>query len=264
MSEASGSHKNLKVTESAIEETQHASGSVVATGAKEEVESGGTFRCEVKMYSKFQDLIIQCSPKDSYKRQADSIQNASLKVLLWLNMYFKNPDIPVERLNCSAIELNINFYHQHLMKAFGMYQSVENFWHSETQGGKLLQSNCMNMTYTVPGHGIRSLNIEGPDSGVSASNGCLSCISYSVLLLTEGENTKELLESTDEFEFEIGTGSVISHLETVVMQMTVGQSAFFCMDLPPQELILAATDDCERILSLLTSSELFFSFLRNL
>ncbi|XP_048337529.2 small RNA 2'-O-methyltransferase [Ziziphus jujuba] len=249
----SGLNKNLKVNESAVEETQHASGCIVATGAKEEVESGGTFRCEVKIYSKFQDLIIECSPKDSYKRPPDSIQNASLKVLLWLNMYFMNPDMPAERLNCSATELNIQFYPQHLMKAFGLYQSVQNFWHSEIQGGILLQSNRMNMPHTMLGHGIGSFNIEGPDSGVSASNGCLSCISYSVSLLTEGENTKELLESTDEFEFEIGSVSVISHLETVVTQMTVGQSAFFCMDLPPKELILAATDDCERVVPMLAS-----------
>lgn len=261
MSKPSGSHKNLKVMESTVEERQYANACAVGTGPKEEVESGGMFRCEVKIYSKFQDLIIECSPKNSYKKQADSIQNASLKVLLLLNAYFKNPDAPVERLNCFANELNIQFHPQNLLKAFGLCQSVHSFWHSEIQGGKLLQSNCVNMPYT--GHGICSPNIEGPDSGVSTSNGSLSCISYSVSLSTRGENTKELLESSDEFEFEIGSGSVISHLETVVTQMTVGQSAFFSMDLPPQELILAAADDCGRVLSLLTSSELFSSFLTN-
>ncbi|KAF3450281.1 hypothetical protein FNV43_RR06361 [Rhamnella rubrinervis] len=259
MSEPSGAHKNLKVVDSTMEERQYANTCAVATGAEEEVESGGTFRCEVKIYSKCQDLIIECSPKDSYKKQVDSMQNASLKVLLLLDSYFKNPDAPVERLNCSANELNIQFYPQNFSKAFGLCRSVHNCWHSEIEVGKLLQSNCVDMPYT--GHGICSLDIEGPDSGVSTSNGCLSCISYSVSLSIRGENTKELLESSDEFEFEIGSGSVISHLETVVTQMTVGQSAYFSMDLPPQELILAAADDCGRILSLLTSRSCFLEYI---
>ncbi|KAF3450488.1 hypothetical protein FNV43_RR06571 [Rhamnella rubrinervis] len=146
--------------------------------------------------------------------------------------------------------------------ATGAEEEVESGAHldvNEIEVGKLLQSNCVDMPYT--GHGICSLDIEGPDSGVSTSNGCLSCISYSVSLSIRGENTKELLESSDEFEFEIGSGSVISHLETVVTQMTVGQSAYFSMDLPPQELILAAADDCGRILSLLTSRSCFLEYI---
>ncbi|PQQ21239.1 small RNA 2-O-methyltransferase [Prunus yedoensis var. nudiflora] len=101
---------------------------------------------------------------------------------------------------------------------------------------------------------------EGPDSGVTPSNGSLSSVSYSVSLVTEGEHMKELLESSDDFEFEIASGAVIPHLEPVIMQMTVGQSAFFSMDLPHQELILAAADDSARMLSLLSSKTCFLEY----
>jgi FKBP-type peptidyl-prolyl cis-trans isomerase 2 len=52
--------------------------------------------------------------------------------------------------------------------------------------------------------------------------------------VTEGGHTKELIESKDEFEFEMGAGAVISALEAVVTQMSAGQCAHFNMNLPPQ------------------------------
>lgn len=249
-SEPSGSHKKLKVIDSAVVGTHCANGCAVSYGLEERAESGGMFRCEVKIYSRSQDLIIDCLPKESYKKQSDSIQKASLKVLLWLDAYFKNLDMPVERLECSAHELDIRFNPQSFSKAFEFCQSIRFFQHCDTQEGGSHDLNFM------PGHGIISLDIDGPDSGISPTNGSLSCISYSVTLVTESENTKELLESSDEFEFEIGSRSVISQLEAAVTQMTVGQSAFLRIDLPPQDFILAAADDSERILSLLSSSEL--------
>lgn len=251
--EPSGSHKKLKVIDSAVEGAHCANGCAVADGAKEAAESGGMFRCEVKINSKSQDLIIECSPKESYKKQSDSIQNASLKVLLWLDAYFKNLDIPVERLESYAHELDIKFYRQSFFKAFVLCQSIQMFQHSNSKEGRSHDSNSM------PGHGIISLDIVGPDSGVSPSNGSLSCISYSATLVIESEKKRELLESSDEFEFEIGSRSVISQVEAAVTQMTVGQSAFLCMNLPPQDFVLAAADDSGSILPLLSSGELFSS-----
>lgn len=247
--EPSGSHKKLKVIDSAVEGTHCANGCAVADGAKEAAESGGMFRCEVKINSKSQDLIIECSPKESYKKQSDSIQNASLKVLLWLDAYFKNLDIPVERLESYAHELDIKFYRQSFFKAFVLCQSIQMFQHSNSKEGRSHDSNSM------PGHGIISLDIVGPDSGVSPSNGSLSCISYSATLVIESEKKRELLESSDEFEFEIGSRSVISQVEAAVTQMTVGQSAFLCMNLPPQDFVLAAADDSGSILPLLSSED---------
>ncbi|PON35087.1 3'-RNA ribose 2'-O-methyltransferase, Hen [Parasponia andersonii] len=243
-SKTSGLHKKLKVKDSAVEETDCANGSITAAGAKEAVESGVTFRCEVKIYSKFQDLLIECSPKDSYKKQGDSIQNASLKVLTWLDAYFKNLDIPVERLNCSVCELDIKFNPKSVFEAFALCRPIQFFQHRESPDGRLDESNAM------PGQGIC-----GPDSGVSPSNGSLSCISYSVMLVIRSDNTKVLLESSDDFEFEMGSRSVIHQIEAAVMQMTVGQSAFLLADMPSPEFILAAADDSERILSALSSKD---------
>lgn len=253
---SSQSHKKLRVTELAVKDTQHANGCVVAAVAKESMESGGSFRCEVKVFSKFQDLILECSPKDSFKKQSDAIQNSSLKVLLWLDVYFRDPNVPLERLKASADGLDIRFEPQNFIEAFMLCQPLHNVLHNEIEEGNLVYSNSVNVPYALPGHEIRSLNIEGPDSGVSPSNGSLSCVSYSVSLVAEGEHIKELLESSDDFEFEIASGAVNPHLESVLMQMYVGQSACFSMDLPPRELIFAAADDSARMLSLLSSSEL--------
>ena len=97
-----------------------------------------------------------------------------------------------------------------------MYRSIHNVYHSETQGVKFLEPNSICMLSTMPGQGVFSLNIEGPDSGVCPSNGSLLFISYSVSLVIEAEHMKEILESSDEFGFEIGTGAVIPHLEALM------------------------------------------------
>ncbi|KAL9452885.1 hypothetical protein AB3S75_008634 [Citrus x aurantiifolia] len=209
-------------------------------------------RCEVKIFSKSRDPILECSPKEFYKKQNESIENASLKVLSWLNAYFKDPDIPLEKLNNLVGALDIQCYPQNFFKKFSSYRFIHNV-QQRKMGEKLLQANSINMLNAIPEHGIYCLSIGGPDSGIYPSNGCLSFISYSVSLLIEGETMKELLESREEFEFEMGTGAVIPQVEVVTTQMSVGQSTCFCKELPPQELILAAADDSARIFSLLSS-----------
>uniref|UniRef100_A0A5B6YQG9 Small RNA 2'-O-methyltransferase n=2 Tax=Davidia involucrata TaxID=16924 RepID=A0A5B6YQG9_DAVIN len=249
--ELHGSCNKVKVTESGKEESD---GGGIAVGGGEPVGSRQTFRCEVKIFSKCQDLIIQCSPKESYKKRTDAIQNASLKVLSWLNTYFKEPDMSLDKLTSSGDVLDIRFYPQNFFKEFELCLSVHNVWQSiGTQGGRLSDSNSMNQLDDMVGASMCPINIEGPDSGVSPSHGSLACICYTISLVREGELMKELLESSEDFEFEIGTGAVIAHLEGVVTQMSVGQSAFFYMELPPQELILAAAGESARTLSLLSS-----------
>ena len=203
-------------------------------------------------------MIIECSPKRFYKKQSDSIQNASLKVLLWLDAFFKILDLPIEKLESSAGELDIKFYPQNFLKAFSLCQSVRFFQYNDTEEGRSCDSK------TMLGLENNSLDIGGPESAVSPSNGSLSCISYTVILVNKSDNAREVLESNEEFEFEVGSGSVISQLEAAVMQMTVGQSAFLCMNLPSQDFILAAADDSERILSLLSSGEFLFCSMSNL
>lgn len=247
-SEFSGSHKKLKLTESVTEEANYVNGkSIVASDGE------GNFKCEIKIVSKCQDSLIECSPKDSYKKQSDAIQNASLKVLLWLNTYFKQLDMPYEMLISSASVLDIQLHLQNIAKEFSLCLSIHGFpQRSEPQGGKLLDINCTNQLNVIQEHGIRSLKIEGP-SGVSPSNGTLVGISYVASLVTEGEDMKEFLESNSEFEFEIGAGAVVPHLEAVVTQMAVDQSAGFIVDMPSQVLILAAASDSAKVLPLLSS-----------
>ncbi|XP_031249532.1 small RNA 2'-O-methyltransferase-like isoform X2 [Pistacia vera] len=246
-SESSRLHQKLVVPESAEREKECIKGGGNATSGQEPV------RCEVKLFSKCQDLILECSPKELHKKLSDSIQNASLKVLSWLNAYLKDPDMSLEKLNYSAGALDIRFSPENFFKKFALCRSSHNVHHSESQGGRFLKSNSINMLDAIPEHGVCCLSIGGPDFGVCPSNGSLLFISYSVSLVIEAENMKELLESKEEFEFEIGTGAVISCVEAVITQMSVGQSACFNTQLPPQELILAAADDTARTRSLLSS-----------
>jgi hypothetical protein len=174
--------------------------------------------------------------------------------------------MPLEKLNSTANIHNIRICHENFFKEFALCRSIHNVYHSETQGVKFLEPNSMSMLNTMPGQGVFSLNIEVPDSGVCPSNGSLLFISYSVSLVTEDEHMKEIqiLESSDEFEFEIGVGAVIPHLEAVVTRLSVGQSACFKTDLAPKEFILAAAVDSARNFSLLSSGELPSPFIEML
>ncbi|KAM7256589.1 hypothetical protein ACFE04_012330 [Oxalis oulophora] len=219
------SQKKLKITESAEEETIHVDG----------VGDGDGFGCEVKIYSKFQVLLIECSPKYRYKRQNDSIQNASLSVLSWIDAYFENPDMSLEKLKKLAEVSNIKFSSQDFLKEFASHQTL----HSKHA--------CIRVLNEPVSH-----NIGGPDSGIYASNGSLACIMYSACLV-KGKDVKELVESSEDFEFEIGMEAVFPCLEAVVTQMAVGQSACFNVDLPAHDVILAAACDPVSIRSLLSS-----------
>ncbi|KAG6696325.1 hypothetical protein I3842_09G142000 [Carya illinoinensis] len=251
-SESPACGKKLRVTDSTEEEIEHEKGCARDTVARESAESAVTYQCGVKVFSKCQDLIVECFPKDSFKKQNDSIQNTSLKILSWLNAYFRDLDMTPEKLNSTANSLEIRFCEKNFSKEFALCRSIHNVYQSETQGAKFLDENHISMPNTLPGQGVFSLNIDGPDSGVCPSNGCLLVISYSVSLVTES-GYKKVLESSDEFEFEIGAGAVIPHLEAVVIQMSIGQSACFKMDMAPKEFVLAAAAVSARNLSLLSS-----------
>ncbi|KAJ4836352.1 hypothetical protein Tsubulata_043970 [Turnera subulata] len=246
--ELSRSQKKLKVAGTDRFKTEYANGKDTAVDNGASVGSGSGFRCQVKILSKCQDLIIECFPKEVNKKQSDSIHNASLKVLSWLDAYFKDLDMPLEKLNYLANALDIQFHHDKFFKEFALCPSV--YKYSGTPEAKLQESKHNNSF--LFGQGVWSLSIEGSDSGLFPSTGCLVSVSYSVSLMTEDGHVKELLESNDEFEFEMGTGAVISSLESVVTQLSVGQSAFFKVELPPEEFIFAAADDFRTIRSMLS------------
>ncbi|KAE8655657.1 6-phosphogluconate dehydrogenase family protein isoform 1 [Hibiscus syriacus] len=244
-SELSISNKKPEVPESAEQEREYTSrnGSVDAKS----VGFGSSFTCEVKIYSRCQNLILECTPDILYKKQNDAVQSVSLKVLSWLNTYFKDTPMPLEKENQLANVFGIKFYPQNFSKEVVQCRSVYNCRQNGTLGGKDPDSYC------VVENDASSVNIEGPDSGLCPSNGSLSCVCYSVSLVKKGELQKELLESIEEFEFEMGTGAVIPGLEAVVSQMSVGQSACFYTELPPEDLVLAAAKDSENALAFLSS-----------
>lgn len=253
-SELSSPSKKVRIADSKDLGESTLAGSADVT--KEESETECKFTCEVKILSKLQDLIMVCSSKDFCKSQSDCIQTASLKVLSWLDAFFQYRDMPPElqysisdALQTKAKELDITFYAEHISNEFKLCPSA----HSDKLGVKW---NCVKSSNSAKGDGTFAINIEGPDSGVCPSSGSLVHLSYSVSLTTDSGNVKELVESCEEFEYEMGAGAVINNVEAAVAQMSVGQSAFFLMeDLPDQELLLAASNDSSRIESLLKLSE---------
>lgn len=202
-----------------------------------------TFKCEVKIFSKGQDLILHHHPQESFKRQSDATQNTASKALSCLNAYLKKLNNPQMDLAMNGNDLDLDFYPQHISKELRYFSLVHKSWPRFEASSKNLLG--------VNDNTACSYNIEGPDSEVFASSGCLVCVCYSVFLVKEGD--KEELEKHEELEFELGSEAVIPELEAVVAQMGVGQSARFRMELPPQELILAANGDPARVLSLLSS-----------
>ncbi|KAL3512918.1 hypothetical protein ACH5RR_025635, partial [Cinchona calisaya] len=249
---SAGSHgtcKKLKVTES-VEEGKRKPG--LATGGESERPTGA-IQCEVKIFSKRHDLILVCLPTKVYKKQTDAIQNAAMKVLSWLNVFFRESNMSSEKLISFAKELDIQFHSEYFLKQFTICPLVHNFWTSfaRTEDG-LLDSGNMKANDDILENVASSLSIGGQASGVHPSSGSLACISYTSCLVTGG-CMKEHLESNEEFEFEMGSGAVISYIEGIVTQISVGQSSCFSVELPPLEFILAAADDSATTLSLLSS-----------
>lgn len=208
-----------------------------------------TSRCDVKIYSKGQDLILHYYPQELFKKQSDAVQNASLKIVSWLNDYLKKLKMPQEDLTLCGNGLDLDFYPEHISKELRFFSLVHSPWSGFDGNIKKLLADDTNQSNSVDT--ICSYSIEGPDSEVFPSNGCLVCVCYSVFLVKEEE--KELVEKNEEFEFELGSEAVIPDLEGVVAQMGVGQSACFKVELPPQELIFAANGDPARTVSLLSS-----------
>ncbi|KAK4421032.1 Small RNA 2'-O-methyltransferase [Sesamum alatum] len=234
-----GSRKKLKAMQSSKEEK---SGAGLVAATVDPAVSIEVFSCEVKIHSKSQELILQCSPQESQRKQTDAMQIASLKVLSWLNIFFENPDMPLEKLNLLAEKLDIHFTPRYF-KEFALCHLMHDFGSNRTRA----------YSDSADENEPSLIDIEGQNSGVTPSNGSLACISYSVSLFREGDCMKEHLESSEEFEFEMGNEAALPHVEAAVVQMTVGQSAKFRVKLPPSEFILAVAADSAATLSLLSS-----------
>ncbi|PHT55601.1 hypothetical protein CQW23_04087 [Capsicum baccatum] len=235
--------KRLRDTTSGGNDTNE--GGLAAAAVKQEVCTL-VYRCTVQIYSKCQDLILLCSPKESYKKQIDAIQNAALKVISWLDRFLDKVDMPVEEITSSAKGFDILIYPQHFVKEFTLCQFFPKYqWDNATPAGSFL----------CPGYSnVQNNTLEGELSfGMTPSSGSLMCVTYKIYLATERECIKEHLEGSEEFEFEIGSGAVSPVLEAVVSQMSINQSACFTMELPPKEIALAVARDSANVLSLLYS-----------
>ncbi|XP_042520731.1 small RNA 2'-O-methyltransferase isoform X2 [Macadamia integrifolia] len=252
--------KKLKVTKPVEEETKYANGGSRDANDKESITLGDSFRCEVKILSKGQDLIIECFPVDSYRKPNDARQNAALKVLSWLNKYLKL-DMHVEKLFSSGETHGLSFYPETFSKEFALCRSVHaGQLASALRKCSLLASSCVDQLNITQEQSVCSFKVEGLDSGVFPSTGTLICISYVVSLVRKEEDTKESLESSDEFEFEVGTGAVIPEVEACVTQMSMNQSAHFNTELPPRDFIFAAAGDSAKSMSLLSMGACFLEY----
>ncbi|KAL0290316.1 UNVERIFIED_CONTAM: Small RNA 2'-O-methyltransferase [Sesamum calycinum] len=235
-----GSRKKLKALQSSKEEK---SGAGLAAATGDPVGSIEVFTCEIKIYSKSQELILQCLPQESHRKQTDAMQSASLKVLSWLNIFFENPDMSLEKMNLLAEKFDIHFTPRYFFKEFALCHLIHDFGINRTR------AYSDNANENEPSH----IDIGDQNSGVTPSNGSLACISYSASLFREGDCMKEHLESSEEFEFEMGNEAVLPHVEAAIAQMTVGQSANFRVKLPPSEFILSVAANSAETLSLLSS-----------
>lgn len=212
-----------------------------------------TFRCEIRLFSKKRDLIIECYPKQSFRKQGDAVQYASLSVLSWLNMFFKQPDVPLEMLSVTA-HGDIKCHPTSFLKEFYLLELMHNVQQPcGSQGSQKLDPNHVDAGDNMIGLGNKHLSIRGPESGSSPSNGSFVSITYSVNLTCERKDIPLLLESSDEFEFEIGTGAVIPCIEAALLQMTAGQSVCIFMGLSSRDLIMAAAVDSEEAVACLSS-----------
>nr|VDC74675.1 unnamed protein product [Brassica rapa] len=208
--------------------------------------SGKGYRCEVKIFSKSQGLVLDCSLKKLYEEENDAVQNAALKALSWFSMFFGDMDVESLEPCYTDDDLNIQFNQRNRFKetfpSSRVYQLPEIIRNGESRW-------YMGM---MPWEKKRVQNI---------ANGSLVSICYSVYLKKDaeyskkGKSLKELIESNEEIEFEVGHGSMNPHLESVVTQMSVGQHVRFSTGLPAEGLVLAAGNDTAKAVSLLSGLE---------
>ncbi|VVB12259.1 unnamed protein product [Arabis nemorensis] len=247
MSDILRSHKKLTVSEHDDTDYQYLS------RAKEEIPgSGKGYRCDVKILST-QNLVLDCSLRKFYEKENYAIQNASLKALSWFTMFFGDLDVDSFGPCYTDDDLDIQFKQRNCYKE--TFPSSRVFELPDIiRNGDLCNSRSTSMPW-------EKKRVQ------SIANGSLVSVCYSVSLKVDaeysrnGETLKELIESSEEIEFEVGHGSMNQHLESVVTQMSVGQYVCFSTALPAEGLVLAAATDTVRTCSLLSELGLEYSVL---
>ncbi|KAJ4912769.1 Small RNA 2'-O-methyltransferase [Raphanus sativus] len=200
------------------------------------LESG--YRCEVKILSKSQDLVLDCSPGSFYEKESHAVQNASLKALTWFSSFFDDLDADPEQ-GCCYTKGQMNWMFTRNIMIKGKFPSNKRYEQPKSESKRMYMDSKRKRVQTIP-------------------NGSLVSICYSVSVEVDsdfsktGKCLKELIESNVEMEFEVGNGSMNPHLESVVTQMAVGQYACFVTNSPAEGLVLAAANDTVRTRSLLS------------
>ncbi|KAF3777671.1 Small RNA 2'-O-methyltransferase [Nymphaea thermarum] len=201
------------------------------------------YRCTLTVLTKRGDIIIECSPGDLYRSKNDAVQSAALKVLGWLSKCFKKFDFPVDKLVClgsaHGIHVSVPNFSQQFSKQIALYQSLHNVQQKNASIERRLSDaiNGRNQPNSLHENGKIHFNIEGPDSGIYASNGSLACISYAVFWVNGDQ--RNCVDRNEQFEFEMGVGAVIFPVEDCVSQMSVNQVGNFITSVPSEELIQA-------------------------
>lgn len=205
-------------------------------------EKMASFKCEVKILSRRQDIILECSSDNAYKKESEAIQSVALKVLTWFSKYFKQLDMPIEKLSSFALAHNIVIHPLNFSREFALLVSI--YVAKLSCEPDIKQENEAIL-----------VNVEGDESGVFPSPGSLVCISYVITLISEGGSVRQVIDSKEEFEFEVGTGAVTNQLEAAVTQLSVNQATQFFTALPSRDLLFAAAGDSAENLAKLSLSD---------
>uniref|UniRef100_A0A804QER2 HEN1 double-stranded RNA binding domain-containing protein n=1 Tax=Zea mays TaxID=4577 RepID=A0A804QER2_MAIZE len=219
-------------------------------------EKPDLFKCEVNIRSRKQEILLEYSAADTWSKESNAIQNSSLKVLIWFNNYFKKLTSKTGKLYLSestaGVKVHSNIFLQEFAMCLPVYGKNGGSYSAmcSAVGSFSMDTQKKHLESTA-----KLTRIEGPDSGVFPSHGSLTCISYTASLVTKDKAKTYLLESHNEFEFEIGTGAVSNQLESCVTQLSVNQTARFVAELPPRDLIMAASCEFSHDLSNVSSGE---------
>jgi hypothetical protein len=218
---------------------------------------GHGFRCEVKIFTKSQDLVLECSPRKFYEKENDAIQNASLKALLWFSKFFADLDVDGEQScdtdddqDTKSSSPNVFAAPPILQKEHSSESKNTNVLSAEKRVQSITNGSVVSICYSLS----LAVDPEYSSDGESPREDNESNEEMESEYSANCESSVELIESNEEIEFEVGTGSMNPHIESEVTQMTVGEYASFRMTPPDaaEALILAVGSDTVRIRSLLS------------
>jgi small RNA 2'-O-methyltransferase len=222
-------------------------------------ENPEMFKCDVKICSRKQEILLEYSAGNTSSKESDAVQNSALKVLVWFNNYFKKLNTKADQLCLSECTSDFKIYPNTFLQEFAMCLSV----YAKTGSNDSRICNAAGQFSDTLKLQLENnatlMHVEGPDSGIFPTHGSLTCISYTVSLVMKDAAKTYLLEVNNEFEIEIGVGAVISQLESCVTQLSVNQTACFDAELPPMDLILAAASEFSHELSNISRGELLMS-----